>query len=82
MDTTTLQRVCGSSGCGMSEPTGRYRVHYQSLIGWQAEDFGSYTTAVRHAKKLKASRQAQSVRVLKEYESDDRFSADFRPVWP
>lgn len=65
-----------------SEPTGRYRVHYQWMVGWSSADFGSYTTAVRYAKSLIRSHWAYHVRVLKEFESSERVAADFRQVWP
>ena len=65
----------------MAQPTGRYRVALQTVMGQTWFDVYSFNEAVRRARRERQA-GARNVAVLKEYESDDQFVADFRRVWP
>lgn len=65
----------------MSEPLNRWRVGFLSVhgVGWW--DFASYREALAWAKK--AIRDGcRDVHIMREYESANRYAADFRRVWP
>lgn len=63
----------------VGEPTGRWRVGYTTVMGVSWADFHSKQEALHFMRRQRRG-GAIDVRLLREYESDDRFAADFRRV--
>ena len=61
----------------VGEPTGRYRVAYTTVMGRSWADFYSLAEARRF---IREQLGGHADRLMREYESDNRWAADFRDV--